>query len=215
MATKQQDNRIRNWTFVLYPESAPENWRDILDNFHIPWIESPLHDADLNADESEKKPHIHVALCFEGKKSFEQVLQITDLLNCPHPQYVQSMTGLVRYMIHMDNPEKHQYSRDQIVGHGGADVDSYLRPTSGSRYALLREMVDFIRSKDVIEYSDLVEYAMMERPDDWFPLLVDNSTIFISMYITSFRNKHMKRRKLRLIRIAERYTRNKIKKIKS
>lgn len=98
----------------------------------------------------------------------------------------------------MDNPEKHQYSRDQIVGHGGADVDSYLRPTSGSRYALLREMVDFIRSKDVIEYSDLVEYAMMERPDDWFPLLVDNSTIFISTYITSFRNKHMKKKKVKI-----------------
>ena len=58
----------------------------------------------------------------EGKKSFEQVLQITDLLNCPHPQYVQSMTGLVRYMIHMDNPEKHQYSRDRHPPCGGCGL---------------------------------------------------------------------------------------------
>lgn len=198
MAKQQRDDRTRNWTFVLYPESAPENWRDVLDNLHIQWIESPLHDADLNADETQKKPHIHVLLLFDGNKSFEQIKEITDLLNCPVPQKCANAKGLVRYMIHMDNPEKHQYDRDQIVGHGGADVAEYLRPTSGSRYELLREMVDFIRAKDVVEYSDLVEYAMMERPDDWFPLLVDNSTIFISTYITSFRNKHMKKKKVKI-----------------
>ena len=38
-------DRTRNWTVVLYPESAPENWRDILDALHIEWVESPLHEV--------------------------------------------------------------------------------------------------------------------------------------------------------------------------
>ena len=42
--------RTRSWTFIVYPDSAPENWRSILDEDHIQWIESPLHDKDLNAD---------------------------------------------------------------------------------------------------------------------------------------------------------------------
>ena len=42
--SKKKDVRARTWTFVQYPESAPENWRDILDGYHIPWVESPLHD---------------------------------------------------------------------------------------------------------------------------------------------------------------------------
>ena len=46
--------------------------------------------------------------------------------------------------------------------------------------------------------SAIDKYAMMERPDDWFPLLVDNSTIFISTYITSFRNKHYKQKKVKI-----------------
>ena len=37
---KKVDNRARNWSLVVYPESAPENWRDILDDYHIPWVES-------------------------------------------------------------------------------------------------------------------------------------------------------------------------------
>ena len=42
--------RTRNWTIVVYPDSAPDNWRTILDDFHIEWIESPLHDNDINGD---------------------------------------------------------------------------------------------------------------------------------------------------------------------
>ena len=39
-----KDERTRNWTFVIYPESAPKNWRDVLDEQHIQWVESPLHE---------------------------------------------------------------------------------------------------------------------------------------------------------------------------
>ena len=52
---KKVDNRARNWSLVVYPESAPENWRDILDDYHIPWVESPLHDKDVNPDGEIKK----------------------------------------------------------------------------------------------------------------------------------------------------------------
>lgn len=57
MSEKKKDGRTRNWTFVLYPDSAPDNWRQILDDKHIEWIESPLHDKDVNANGEPKKPH--------------------------------------------------------------------------------------------------------------------------------------------------------------
>lgn len=188
-APKPKDERTRNWSFVLYPESEPENWRGILDSFHVPWIESPLHDSDLNGDETEKKAHRHIAMMFEGKKSYDQVKEITDSLNAPHPQKIANMVGLVRYMAHLDNPEKHQYSPLEIIGHCGADVQAYLRPTSGARHILLQEMIAYIETNDIREFCDLSLYAMNERGDDWFPLLADNSTVFIDRYIKSRRNK--------------------------
>ena len=38
----------RNWAFVLYPESAPENWREELQKTGLQCAISPLHDRWLS-----------------------------------------------------------------------------------------------------------------------------------------------------------------------
>ena len=103
-----KESRTRNWTFVLYEDSAPENWRDILDEMFIEWIESPWHDKDINADGEPKKKHKHILLMFGGVKSYEQVKEITDKLGQPIPQRCHNAKAMVRYMAHLDNPEKAQ-----------------------------------------------------------------------------------------------------------
>ena len=42
----EKDTRVRNWSWIVYPESAPENWKQLLDETGEKWIESPLHDKD-------------------------------------------------------------------------------------------------------------------------------------------------------------------------
>ena len=54
---------------------------------------------------------------------------------------------------------------------------------------MLQEMIIYIEQNDIREFSDLALYAMQERSDDWFPVLADNSTVFIDRYIKSRRNK--------------------------
>ncbi|WP_438765663.1 Rep family protein, partial [Enterococcus sp. AZ186] len=90
---KTKDDRTRNWTCVIYPESAPENWREILDDMCIPWVESPLHDKDVNPDGEIKKSHWHVLLMFGSNKSYEQVKEITSKLNAPNPQKCANARG--------------------------------------------------------------------------------------------------------------------------
>ena len=95
----------RDWTFIVYPESAPDNWRELLDDTHLRWIESPLHDKDVNEDGEIKKAHWHILLSFDGPVTVKAVEKIVDKFNCPDPRKVGSGKGLVRYMIHKDNPE--------------------------------------------------------------------------------------------------------------
>lgn len=176
----------------MYPESAPKNWRDVLDDEHIQWVESPLHDKDVNEGDTEvKKPHHHILLTFEGVKTFEQIKAITDRLNSPIPQQAHSVKGLVRYMAHLDNPEKHQYDKADIIGHGGADVAELLKPTSADRYAFIREMRAYVITHAVMEFCDLFDYAAENRFDDWFPLLCDNCAYIMGQYIKSCRNRHL------------------------
>ena len=54
---------------------------------------------------------------------------------------------------------------------------------------LLKEVIEFIRDEDIIEYYELVNYAMLERPDDWFPLITEGYTIMIREYINSNRHR--------------------------
>ena len=188
-----KDTRCRNWSFIVYPDSAPENWRDLLDDQHIEWVESPLHDRDLNATGELKKAHWHVLVMFDGNKSYEQILSLSALTCGTVPQKVQSAKGLVRYMAHLDNPEKVQYDRSLIVGHGGVDVAELLKPTASARYVLLREISEFILDHDVYEFEDLWFFAMNNRFDDWFPLLCDSSTIALSALLKSRRYKRYER----------------------
>lgn len=190
--SKDKDTRTRNWTIVLYPDSTPVNWRDIIEEMHIEWVESPLHDRDVNADGEPKKPHWHILLMFGGVKTFEQVLELTDSLNCPIPKRCHNSKSLVRYMAHLDNPDKVQYNVDDIKAHGGVDLPELLRPSSSERYSLIKDMLQYVKSNDVVEFQDLLDYAMQEHMDDWFPLLCDNCTIVVANYIKSARHRRYK-----------------------
>ena len=125
---------------------------------------------------------------YDGNKSYEQIKEITDSLGQPIPQKVQNIRGVIRYLAHIDNPEKAQYDKDSIEGHGGIDIQSYLRAQSTDRYSILREMTEYIREHDIIEYCDLVDVALSEHYEDWFPLLADTNCMYISSYISSRRN---------------------------
>lgn len=181
--------RTRNWTFVLYPESAIEGWRDVLDNEYVQWVESPLHDKDVDPNGEIKKSHWHILIMFESVKTYEQVLEITNKINATVPQKCNAVKGLVRYMAHLDNPDKFQYPKSEIIGHGGADIMELLKPNSSDRYALIKEMIEYVKENDIDELQDLVDYAIVNRFDDWFPLLCDNSTFIMSNYIKSVRHR--------------------------
>lgn len=189
MSDSNANNRTRNWTCVLYPESAPKNWREILDDFHIEWIESPLHDSDMNANGEPKKAHIHLGLLFGGVQTYEQVCEITSILNATVPQKVKNMKSLVRYMAHLDNPEKAQYNIKDVIGHGGVDVSDLLKPTSSERYEYIKEMKSFCIDADVFEFADLFDYASENKFDTWFPLLCDSCAYVMQQFLTSRRNK--------------------------
>lgn len=183
--TKRKNARTRNWSFILYPESAPDNWQEIIDNETIPWICSPLHDKDIDPTGEAKKAHYHILLLYAGVKSFSQIEKLTNTLNAPIPQQCGSAKGLVRYMAHLDNPEKYQYSVKDIVAHNGADLEYYLTPTSSERNQIIRDMIKFISDNEIIHFSDFLDYASENRPYDWFPLLTMNGTYLIQQYIKS------------------------------
>lgn len=186
---KNANNRTRNWTFIVYPESAPENWREILQEQHINFAVSPCHDKDVNPTGELKKAHYHVLLAFDSVKSYSQVLDITTSLNATIPQKVESVVGLIRYFVHIDNPEKYQYDMKDIFVFGAIDI---IKPfeTANARYEAIGEMLDYIDDNDITEFSDLFKYARLNN-QIWFRYLSDNCAYVISQHIKSVRHKKL------------------------
>lgn len=188
-SSKVKETRTRNWWFVLYPESAPEDWRNVLDELHIQYAISPLHDKDKNPDGELKKPHWHIILMFEGVKSYQQIKEITDSLNAPIPQAVNGLVGTVRYLIHKDNPDKFQYNKAEIIAGGGFDVAELLDRSPSDKRAIVKEIYEFIKTQDITEFYELTDYAF-ENNADWFEILMDGHTMVFDAVIKSRRHSN-------------------------
>ena len=179
-----ENGRSKVWTFVVYPESVAEDWKTIMDNEHIQWIESPLHDKDVNADGTPKKAHIHVMVLFSSVKTYEQVADLTAQIGATIPQRVRDSRAMARYFIHLDNPDKAQYDQCDIIAHGGADISTLLERTASENRQIVKDMITFIRDSDIDCYSDFVDYCLDNNPD-WFISLSERSTYLVKEYIKS------------------------------
>jgi hypothetical protein len=183
--TKKQSGkgRTRNFATVMYPDSAPEGWQDILSELKIPAFISPLHDKDVNPDGEIKKPHWHVMFVFEGVKTDEQVQEIIDKIGGVGLERVNSFRGYARYLCHLDNPEKFQYLPEEVRSLCGADYIGAIGLVT-DKYKAIGEMMDYCEEVGCVSYSELLMYARINRYD-WFRVLCDNGTMVIKEYLKS------------------------------
>ena len=188
MARKSTTNiKKRNWAFVLYIESAPEDWREILKLKGLTFAVSPLHDKDINPDNTPKKPHYHIILVFGSPTTYNNVKSITDELNQPIPIPLESVRGYYRYFTHQDNPEKYQYNSNEIEVYNGFDVSDVLN--SFEVFQCLKTIQALIQENEIFEYSELMDYLLYhEYLELWN--VASSHTLFLNTYITSRRNKH-------------------------
>lgn len=181
----------RYWAFVLYPESAPENWREILQQTGLSICVSPLHDKDVNPTGEKKKAHYHIILCYSGPTTFKCVKSITDSLNQPIPIALEQVRGYFRYLTHKDNPEKYQYDEKDITTINDFDIDNYNDLSVSQINAIKIELQKIIRDNDIFEYCDLLDYLLDNDLLSYLDV-AQNHTILFNTYITSLRNKHKK-----------------------
>lgn len=180
---KRVDERARNYATVVYPDSAPADWQEILSDQHIPAFISPIHDKDINPYGEDKKAHYHVMVMYEGKKSFSQVSEVFGLIGGVGCEKINSIRGYARYLCHLDNPEKVQYDISQVRALCGADYQATIGLAT-DKYKAIKEMIEFCKTNNIISYAVLLEYCSEERMD-WFRVLCDCGTIVIKEYLKS------------------------------
>lgn len=179
---KRAGQRTRNWATIIYPESAPPDWRERLEKCFVPCLISPLHDNDLNPTGEPKKPHYHVLLIFETIKNREQVKEVVDLIGGIGCEKLNSLRGYARYLCHLDNPEKAQYNVDEVSQFGGVDFKQIIELASDLDESA-EELLDFCELNQITSFAQIRRYVRVNRPD-WAQALRTRS-IYISMTLKS------------------------------
>lgn len=176
-------NRTRNFATVVYPESAPDNWKGILEEQCIPAFISPLHNKDLDAEGNLKKEHYHVMIFFEGCKTRDQAKEIFDSIGGVGVETVKNSKAYARYLCHIDNKEKEQYDINDVISLSGADYITMIT-LSRDKYTAIGEMIEFCIANDMVSYAMLLLYAKKNR-FDWFKVLCDSGTVTIVQFLKS------------------------------
>ena len=182
-----QNDRARVWQFIMYPESAPEDPFAVLREFHTPFVVSPLHDKDVE-NGILKKTHWHVIFIFDGMHSYDQVKVISDSVNAAPPVRVLNVRGAVRYLIHLDDPEKYQYHLEELKAFCGLSVSKYFAFSSDELDQAIHELEGYILEYNVFEFCDLVEYSRINEPA-WHYVLCKTSTNYFKTFLSSRRHK--------------------------
>ncbi|MGG6854964.1 UNVERIFIED_CONTAM: replication protein RepB, partial [Streptococcus canis] len=98
--------KARYFTFLLYPESIPDDWKMKLELLDIPMAISPLHDKDIDKKNGGfKKPHYHVIYVAKNPVTIDSVrLKIKRTLGDNSLSIVQivrkSMENMYLYLTH-------------------------------------------------------------------------------------------------------------------
>lgn len=169
------EKRTRNWSTIIYPRQSeddettcPDNWADILGELGLKIAVSPLHDKDVNGDGSKKKPHRHLVVAFEGVKTRKQAEEVFSRIGGVGAEAVNSLYGMTRYLTHMDNPEKAQYSTVDVLTFGGFEYRRYANSKEDEekqQMSQMGEIFNIVEDKQLYNFSDLAEYLMFERPE--------------------------------------------------
>lgn len=179
----------RYWTFVLYPESAPADWKDILQRTGLEIAISPLHDKDKDPNGAIKKPHYHIILCYNSPTTGKNVKSLVDELIQPIPLPIDSVRGLYRYFTHKDNPDKFQYDEREIMSLNGFNIRDYADLSSADKTKIKLELTKFIQESEIMEYSDFMDKVIeLDKPDYFF--IASTNTTYFNAYLISKRNKH-------------------------
>lgn len=182
----RKGKRRKIWWGYGYPDSMPENWRELASESGYE-ILAMFHDQDVTLDGELKEPHWHVAVRLAHMGGIEDAKEALLPLGVKEKsvQWRDSWRAVARYLCHLDDPNKTQYSPDHVLEFGGADYLSAIS-LQKDKYRIVAAMQDWVVDNDCKSFAKLMDYAR-ENDMEWFMALCDNCAIIMREYVKSRR----------------------------
>lgn len=177
----------RYFQFLVYADSAPKDWvsqlRDSLGMYAI----SPEHEPEGD----EKKPHYHVIYKHGNPVALDTARRFIPE-GVPANGYIEPVIhpgNAQRYLIHLDQPEKQQFSGGQgeIIALNGFPLDLTRELSKLEKQQVREKIFIWIRENGIDEYAKLLDGLDMLGNPDMFEYAF-NHTIAFNAYLKSRRH---------------------------
>lgn len=177
--------KSRAWAFIMYPESAPENWRQILKEFYLPVVISPLHDQDVGENGVLKKSHYHVMVIFGNNTTSSTVETMAQAVRASLPIAISSAWCYFKYMDHSEVDDKVLYDHSDFVFLNGLSEYDLKVLTRDEERQLTFYIFAFIKEHKVMSFFQLMEVLASIDPDACF--FASKKVLLFDKYIDSYR----------------------------
>lgn len=165
--------RGNNWATMVYPESAPENWKQALDDMHLDVLISPLHNKDINPNGESKKPHWHVLVKFPSVQTSKQAKEVFDVIGGVGCERVASFRNYARYLCHLDNPDKARYDENDVIALGALRYFDIIE-VPDDKYEMIGQIMDFCDLNKIYSFAQIMRISRKHKPA-WYRALCDNA----------------------------------------
>ena len=169
---KQVKPKGRFFTFLLYPESLPEDWELQLEMLGAPMAISPIHDKDKSRVEGQefKKAHYHVIYVAANPVTTHSVrMKIQRMLgkeSIAKVQFVkQSMENMYLYLTHESKDaiakNKQKYDKKDIKELNNFDLDRYITLDVEDKDDMLNDVCDMIDEHGLANIRELRRFVKL------------------------------------------------------
>lgn len=178
--------KSRYWAFILYEDSCPKDYKEIITQWYLPVCISPRHDKDKKEDGELKKPHYHVLLCFGNTTTYKTALKYAEELGANIVKPISSSRGAYDYWTHKNNPEKAQYNEEDMQFFGGFTKEESIGRTTSEVNEMIQAIVDLVNMNNFKELKEIYDYCNKMQLYE-YRNLIQERTLFIKEYVKSRR----------------------------
>lgn len=151
------DQSSLSFNVKAYPDSIPDTIQSIINNLdNLREYAYILHNQDIDDNGQLKKPHYHIYLRFNKKYRYTTIAKAFGVApNSELLSRVKDANKLVRYFVHLDDPEKFQYSTDLLTTY------------NINREAVLSTFFLDKEDKERNDFQSIMLYIATEEPSIW------------------------------------------------
>ena len=183
--------KARYFTFLLYPESIPEDWEMKLESIGLPIAVSPLHDKDLSDVEGQKykMAHYHVIYVAKNPVTADSVrYKIKQILGANSIAMVQiivrGMEGMYLYLTHESKDaiakKKYVYDKKDIKLINNFDIDRYITLDVEDKDDMFNLVCDLIDEHGLANIRELRRFVRLRGAEFGLPSMKIVNTVLRS-----------------------------------